>query len=912
MAPSRVAGGLAQSSSSSGIFFQGEGQSQNLVNSHLSSTIVNTSNTGPGTGNQNLGPDSADMKNAVMNNVANSALSVGASSLVTDANSALSGGPHLQRSASINGESYLRLPASPISFTSHNVSISGSPAMDGSTVVQQSSHQDQNARQLQQQHQQHGASSAVSLAATQTASSPHQMGAQQVVGSFIQDPSAVTHMLKKPRLDIKQEDIVQQQVIQQLLQRQDPMQFQGRNPQIQALLQQQQRLKQQQIFQSLPPAQRLHLQQQQHQQQQMQLRQQLQQQMMQPSSGVKRPYDGGVNGVCARRLMQYLYHQRQRPNDNSIAYWRKFVAEYYSPRAKQRWCLPLHSNAGQHAHGVLPQATTNAWLCDLCGSKSGGRRGFEATYDILPRVNVVKFGSGLIDELLFLDFPREQRFSSGAMMLEYTKAVQECVYEQLRVVREGQLRIVFTQDLKILSWEFCVRRHEELLPRKLVAPQVNQLVQVAQKCQNTITESGSDGISQQDLQANSNMVLNAGRQLAKSLELQSLNDLGFSKRFVRTLQISEVCNSMKDLVDICHDNKIGPIESLKNFSRYATAGKIQTQKMQEMEQLANVQGLPPDRNTLNKLMALNPGLNNQINNNQNMVNRGALTGSAQAALALNNYQNILMRQNSMNSSPHSVQRDGSPFNNPNQNLLMRQNSMNSSPHSLQRDGSPYHNPNQSPSSSALQGGSAVLNPGSMQNSPARSSPHLPSQQQQQQQQHLHQLQQRSLSANSLLQQNHSQVSQGNQTLQQQMIQQLLQDMSNNNGGVQPQSLGGPNASGNMPNNGLSYGGQTPNASGNMANNGLAYGGQTPPATGGSANALGNNGPVSRSNSFKSASTSDSPAAGGNNGGFNQRTSDLPQNNNPLHDVAEEFARELQDNPLFSSDLDYNMGFGWKA
>lgn len=33
-------------------------------------------------------------------------------------------------------------------------------------------------------------------------------------------------------------------------------------------------------------------------------------------------------------------------------------------------------------------------------------------------------------------------------------------------------------------------------------------------------------------------VLTAGRQLAKSLELQSLNDLGFSKRYVRCLQVS--------------------------------------------------------------------------------------------------------------------------------------------------------------------------------------------------------------------------------------------------------------------------------------------------------------------------------------------------------------------------------------
>ncbi|KAL6137933.1 hypothetical protein ACLB2K_063222 [Fragaria x ananassa] len=129
----------------------------------------------------------------------------------------------------------------------------------------------------------------------------------------------------------------------------------------------------------------------------------------------------------------------------------------------------------------------------------------EATFEVLPRLNEIKFGSGVIDELLFLDLPRECKFPSGVMMLEYGKAVQESVYEQLRVVREGQLRIVFTQDLKILSWEFCARRHEELLPRRLVAPQVHQLVQVAQKCQSTIAESGSEGVSQQDLQTNSNL-----------------------------------------------------------------------------------------------------------------------------------------------------------------------------------------------------------------------------------------------------------------------------------------------------------------------------------------------------------------------------------------------------------------------
>lgn len=73
----------------------------------------------------------------------------------------------------------------------------------------------------------------------------------------------------------------------------------------------------------------------------------------------------------------------------------------------------------------------------------------EASFEVLPRLNEIKFGSGVIDELLFLDMPREFRYSSGIMMLEYGKAVQESVYEQLRVVREGQLRIIFTHELKV-------------------------------------------------------------------------------------------------------------------------------------------------------------------------------------------------------------------------------------------------------------------------------------------------------------------------------------------------------------------------------------------------------------------------------------------------------------------------------
>ncbi|KAJ0638730.1 putative LIM-domain binding protein/SEUSS [Helianthus annuus] len=278
---------------------------------------------------------------------------------------------------------------------------------------------------------------------------------------------------------------------------------------------------------------------------------------------------------------QYYSILLSRINDNSISYWRKFVAEYYSPRAKKRWCLSLYDNVGHHSLGVFPQSAMDAWQCDICESKS--RRGF--------------------------DLPREYRFPSEIMVSEYGQAVQESIYEQLRVVREGQLKVIFTPDLKILTWEFCARCHEELLPRRLVA---TQLLQVAQKCQSTMAESGSDGVSQQDLQTNSNMVVAAGRQLARSLELQSLNDLGFSKRYVRCLQISQVVNSMKDLIDFCRDTKAGPIEGLKRLPRKTNLANSQSQKMQEMEQVSS------------KLVPLNPGVNGSlVNNSQYMGNRGA-------------------------------------------------------------------------------------------------------------------------------------------------------------------------------------------------------------------------------------------------------------------------------------------------
>ncbi|EYU38989.1 hypothetical protein MIMGU_mgv1a004070mg [Erythranthe guttata] len=191
----------------------------------------------------------------------------------------------------------------------------------------------------------------------------------------------------------------------------------------------------------------------------------------------------------------------------------------------------------------------------------------EATSDIFPKLFKIKFESGMLDEILFLDSPRACKIPCG-LVLEYGKATQESVYENFRVVHVGTLRVVFRYDLKILSWEFCAQNHEEFLLRRSITPQVNQLVHVAEKFQHDILNGTSCRVSsEQDFQPIWDMFVSAGNQLARNMELPLVNDLGYPKRFIRCLQIAEVVDSMTDLMALSRGTKMGPIDCLNKYSQ---------------------------------------------------------------------------------------------------------------------------------------------------------------------------------------------------------------------------------------------------------------------------------------------------------------------------------------------------------
>ncbi|OEL32704.1 putative transcriptional regulator SLK2 [Dichanthelium oligosanthes] len=748
----------------------------------------------------NLGIVAREMNGSVPLSTTNSSgPSIGVSSLVTDANSSLSGGAQLQPSTSMNGDSFMRVPASPMSFSSNN--ISGSSVIDGS-IMQQSPPQEQVQKRR----------------------------SSSVTSQPVIDAGGALHAQKKSRIDVSQGDIVQQQLIQQLVHGQNSLHFQGQqNPQLQALIQQHKlaQLQQRQQQHLLQPFSQI-------QQPQVgiprqpQLRPPLAQPGMQLGGPVRTPVE---NGICSRRILQYLFHKRHRPENNSITYWRKLVEEYFAPRARERWCVSSYENRG-NSSAAAPQKALDTWRCDICNTHGG--KGYDATYEVLPRLFQIRFDHGVIDEQLNFDSANEYRLPNGQMMLEHAKVVQKSVYEHLHVIHEGHLRIIFTPELK-----------------------VNNLLQVAQKYQAAVSESGPAGISNNDAQTICNMFVTASRQLAKNLEHHTLNEHGLSKRYVRCLQISEVVNHMKDLIEFSHKNNLGPKESLNSYSK--TIAKFQNmhdprQQLMAAASLANNQS-----NT--KVMGVQQEMSASTNNQTPGV--GAIgNNTLQNATALNSYQNML-RSSSANQ------------------ILLQQEA-----------------------SSIFKGPAAMHN--GIQLEAARSF-HGPSQAQLAQFQHPASFQQ------PMPQQNNLQGFGASPQYQQHVLNQLLQEVKkNNNRAFVPQPPpDAPNAS-----SGLTSGAATPNAAAtgeqarrinnNNSNNNSTVKGAAPASTGPS-NVINNNTASvvpSRNNSFKSVSSNPAAAATGN-----AANSKVDDSFHELEDLDHLITNELVESGLFSTGQGGNA-FPW--
>ncbi|KAL8150460.1 hypothetical protein V2J09_020268 [Rumex salicifolius] len=358
-------------------------------------------------------------------------------------------------------------------------------------------------------------------------------------------------------------------------------------------------------------------------------------------------------GIYADQLMQYLHRQRQRPKQNNIAFWRNFVTEFFDSNATKRWCLSKYDQVACHAHFAFSRSAV-------------------AKFEVLPRLFKVNFENGIVDELLYLNFPCESKLPMGCIELRYTKAVQETVYKNSRVVHEGQLCVTFTKELKIISWVFCARHHEEFVLRRSIAPQVKQLVQVSQKYQNNIDRNKSGGNLTHAMQATHNRFIKAGQQLEKTLD-SHVTELGLSKQLARFLQVAEVIDCMKNLISFSHENNLSPIESL---NRYAENTKFKANQVNQHALQQDSQGF--FFSTGNKPMPMSSIPTQNVGNRSVMINRGGEEAcnsnshsSQQTSFGIqvntdclmspwNSYQSLLTRNSKTSSESMMMANHGSP------------------------------------------------------------------------------------------------------------------------------------------------------------------------------------------------------------------------------------------------------------
>ncbi|KAL0332667.1 UNVERIFIED_CONTAM: Transcriptional corepressor SEUSS [Sesamum calycinum] len=239
-------------------------------------------------------------------------------------------------------------------------------------------------------------------------------------------------------------------------------------------------------------------------------------------------------GKAAERLNQYMFQQRNRPKDNNIEFWRNLVAEFFAPSATKRWCVSQYKNIKQ-----IDSLFKVAWNCNMCNIKPCC--GFEISEELLPRLHKVKYDTGVSEEHMHIESPNEYQGACGQIFLHHPKAAEESVHDQVRIVRYGQLRVIFSPDLKIFL-EFCTQNHEEYIPRSsflradlCIFDKVCELGAAVQHYQLSARDSSS--VSPEELQKRTDTFVSAAHQMVEALGMPFISQIGIVKRYVRCLQM---------------------------------------------------------------------------------------------------------------------------------------------------------------------------------------------------------------------------------------------------------------------------------------------------------------------------------------------------------------------------------------
>lgn len=277
---------------------------------------------------------------------------------------------------------------------------------------------------------------------------------------------------------------------------------------------------------------------------------------------------------CTARLMQFVHYQNKRPN-NSVEFWTAFVREYFALGAYMRIVLKGSSRSGHR------------------NDQEHELRVLEAPFEVLPRLFHIKYDSGLKEELLYLSDPQERETRTGNWILSSHLAVEESVFETLRIKRYGRLCVLLNPHMKIMSYEFNMLGHDFSIPQPVILNQLGAMMQELQHRQQAMSQATPSKL--QKPHEVLDLALNAIANMGHGLEAEAarLVEHGYVRRYMRSMQIADMVNNMHDLMQMSQ-HQPSPMLALQQFHMAVSNGQHPSpESLQSMPGVTQVQ-ISPD------------------------------------------------------------------------------------------------------------------------------------------------------------------------------------------------------------------------------------------------------------------------------------------------------------------------------
>ncbi|KAG8391761.1 hypothetical protein BUALT_Bualt01G0220600 [Buddleja alternifolia] len=266
---------------------------------------------------------------------------------------------------------------------------------------------------------------------------------------------------------------------------------------------------------------------------------------------------------CQFKLYAHVSEQNLRPASNSITYWTDFVEKYYDSSVVEKWCYGSCNNL--EVLGIRKRMYADSLIaqhCRICGLTSKGH--YKANKEFLPLVFKFKFDNGVMKEKLDLSESAMITISpKGKIMLEYGKAVRQIIYRDFAVSQQGKLHVIFTEDMKILSWEFCAQVLHVPIPPPLP---------------NAQPENESEREERLSRQT---------KQVYMEMRKVKVNYLGLPQLYSQCFQLSNNFEFMRDIMRFSIRHKLGPLESYRKYSAKSILKKALTTAMKTQDE-ANI------------------------------------------------------------------------------------------------------------------------------------------------------------------------------------------------------------------------------------------------------------------------------------------------------------------------------------